>query len=87
MAGGNFVKLGERRNMLEFFAQHLAVWKSFRICHETRSHGPNGLIFGSPFLDSEPTVPPNQFPFLGETGRNEMFARGKIMFNLTENPR
>ena len=43
--------------MLESLAQHFAVRKSFRIRHETRSHGPNGLVLASPFLDGEPTVP------------------------------
>ncbi len=74
-------------DVLEFFAQHLAVGKSFRIRHETRSHGPNGLILASPFLDGQPAMPLNQLPFLGQARRNEMFARGEIMFNLTKHPR
>ena len=59
MVRRNFVKLGERRDVLEFFAQQFAVGKSLRIGHQTRAHGPDGLVFASPFLDGEPAMPLN----------------------------
>ena len=76
MLPGNFVNLGERRDVLEFFAEHLAVWKPPRIRHETCAHGPDRLVFPTPLFDRELTVPLNQLPLLGEGGRNTMFAGG-----------
>src|SRR5678815_5942459 len=72
--------------MLEFFAQQLAVRKSFRIRHQTCAHGTNGLILAAPFLNCEPTMPLNQFPFFLQARPRESFTYREIMFHLIEDP-
>lgn len=84
--GRNLVDFRQRGDVLEFFAEHFAVGQSPGIRHQARAHGPNGLVFATPFLDRELTVPLNQFPLLSEPGRNKMLSCGQISFHLPENP-
>src|SRR5882762_3097285 len=86
MRRSNRFDLGKSRNMLEFLAQHLAVWKAFRVGHQTRAHRANRLILATPFLHRELTVPLNQIPSLGQVRGWKSFTGREVLFDLRENP-